>query len=197
LLPGILFPDAAGTARRMVMWLESPGNALLSLADRLGLDDEMMAVINWMYRRRPKPWGEMRLVAGVDRMLARLHGRYRMAVVSSRDESGTQAFLERFNLTRYFDAVVTGLSAEHTKPYPDPIFLAARRMSVEPAQCLMIGDTTVDMHAGRAAGAQTVGVLCGFGEEPELRRLGADEIVRSTADVADLLLGGRGETGAR
>ena len=36
----------------------------------------------------------------------------------------------------------------------------------------MIGDTTVDIRAGRSAGAQTVGVLCGFGEENELRRIG-------------------------
>ena len=43
----------------------------------------------------------------------------------------------------------------------------------------MIGDTTVDMRAGKAAGAQTVGVLCGFGEEPELRQLGADLILVS------------------
>ena len=58
-----------------------------------------------------------------------------------------------------------------------------------PDACLMIGDTTVDIRAGHAAGAQTVGVLCGFGEERELRRRGADLILQSTAQVAQLLLG--------
>lgn len=47
----------------------------------------------------------------------------------------------------------------------------------------MIGDTTVDMRAGKAAGAQTLGVLCGFGEEDELKQLGADLIVKSTSDL--------------
>ncbi len=61
-------------------------------------------------------------------------------------------------------------------------------MGVQPANCLMIGDTTVDIRAGKAAGAQTVGVLCGFGEEPELRRLGADEILETTSELANLLL---------
>lgn len=51
----------------------------------------------------------------------------------------------------------------------------------------MIGDTTVDIRAGKAAGAQTIGVLCGFGQE-ELRRAGADVIVPSVADVAAILL---------
>ncbi len=51
----------------------------------------------------------------------------------------------------------------------------------------MIGDTTVDIQAGRAAGAQTIGVLCGFGEEEELRRKGADMILTETAEVIQVL----------
>ena len=38
-------------------------------------------------------------------------------------------------------------------------------MGVAPGNVLMVGDTTVDIRAGKAAGAQTVGVLCGFGQE--------------------------------
>jgi phosphoglycolate phosphatase len=52
----------------------------------------------------------------------------------------------------------------------------------------MIGDTTVDTRAGKAAGAQTVSVLCGFGEEDELRRKNPDLILPSTANLADVLL---------
>ncbi|MBK7338591.1 MAG: HAD family hydrolase [Saprospirales bacterium] len=51
----------------------------------------------------------------------------------------------------------------------------------------MIGDTTADIRAGKAAGAQTVGVLCGFGEEPELRKMGADEIIDDTTKLLDVL----------
>jgi len=91
-------------------------------------------------------------------------------------------------LPKYFDAVITGLSAKRTKPYPDPILLAAQKMGVKPEECLMIGDTTVDMRAGKSAGAQTVGVLCGFGEETELLRMGADYILNNTAELEDILL---------
>ena len=52
----------------------------------------------------------------------------------------------------------------------------------------MVGDTTVDIRAGRLAGAQTVGVLCGFGQEVELVRLGADLILPNTADLGRVLL---------
>ena len=185
-LPRFIFRDPARAARRLVMWIESPGNALMGIPDRFGLDDELAALVNWMYRHRRKRWKQYLLVPGVDAMLASLHGRFPMAVVSARDEGGTRAFLDHFNLTRYFDVIVTALTAEHTKPYPDPILFAAQKMGVAPESCLMIGDTTVDMCAGKSAGAQTVGVLCGFGEEDELKRSGADAILKSTAEVGEL-----------
>jgi HAD superfamily hydrolase (TIGR01509 family) len=187
-LPRFLFRDPDRLARRFVMWMEAPGNALLGLADTIGLDDEMIALIDWMNRHRKKKWRKFLIVPGVADMLARLKGRYPLAVISARDEESTLAFLEQFDLVKYLDAIVTALSAEHTKPYPDPILLAAQKMGIPPEACLMTGDTTVDIRAGRAAGAQTVGVLCGFGEEAELRRQGADLILPSTADLDRVLL---------
>lgn len=186
-MPRFLFKDPDHAARRFIMWIEAPGNALLGLADTLHLDDEMVAVIDWLSRHRKLQSKEFLLIPGVDEMLKQLHGRYPMSVVSARDEKGTMAFLERFDLVQYFDAIVTGLSARHTKPYPDPILLAAEKMGVPPENCLMIGDTTVDIRAGKSAGAQTVGVLCGFGEEPELRRFGADVILEDTTKLLEIL----------
>lgn len=185
-LPRSLFPDPVHTARRIVMWVESPGNALLGFADRIGIDDEMVAIIDWLNRHRTSPLKKYLIVPGVEEMLKRMYGRYPMSVVSARDEKSTMRFLTQFDLCKYFDPIVTGLSAPHTKPYPDPILLAAHKMGVQPEECLMIGDTTVDIRAGKAAGAQTVGVLCGFGEEPELKQLGADMILKSTAEVISL-----------
>ena len=186
-LPRFLFRDPDRTARRLVMWIESPGNALLGLTDTIGLDDEIVALIDWLSRHRRKSSKKFLLVPGVDQMLARLKGYYPMAIVSARDEKGTMRFLEQFDLVKYFDVIVTGQSAQHTKPYPDPILLAAKKMNVKPEECLMIGDTTVDMRAGKSAGAQVVGVLCGFGEEAELLRMGADLILNSTTELANAL----------
>jgi len=185
--PRFLFKDPTHAARRFVMWVEAPGNAMLGYADKLGIDDEMVAVINWISRHRKHSDKKFMLVPGVDEMLKQLQGRYPMAVVSARDEQGTLAFLEQFGLVKYFDAVITGLSAEHTKPYPDPVLLAAQKMNVPAENCLMIGDTTVDIRAGKSAGTQTVGVLCGFGEEPELKRLGADLILSDTPKLLEVL----------
>jgi phosphoglycolate phosphatase-like HAD superfamily hydrolase len=96
-------------------------------------------------------------------------------------------FLNQFNLAPYFKCIATDQTCEHTKPFPDPIFWAAKEMGTPPDACLMVGDTTVDIRAGKAAGAQTVGVLCGFGEEGELRKYGADMILTSPAELVQVL----------
>ncbi|NOT04016.1 MAG: HAD family hydrolase [Anaerolineales bacterium] len=186
--PRFLFKEPDHSARRFIMWVEAPGNAMLGLADTLGMDNEMVAVINWLSRHRKHTPGKFMLIPGVDEMLQQLHGHFPMAVVSARDERGTMAFLEQFDLVKYFDAIISGLSAEHTKPYPDPILLAAQKMNTAPENCLMIGDTTVDIRAGRSAGAQTVGVLCGFGEEAELKKMGADMILKDTTKLLEILI---------
>lgn len=185
-----LFPagDPAPFARKAVMALESPGTFLYGLPDRLGIDLHLAALSEAIERRLPpRPARRFTLIPGAREALLALRPRYPLAVVSARDERSTLAFLRAFDLEDVFVCVATALTCRHAKPYPDQILWAAQRMGVPPSACLMIGDTTVDIRAGRAAGAQTVGVLCGFGEEKELRRAGADAILASTADLPALL----------
>jgi len=175
-------------ARALIMGAESPANVLYHLFDRLGLDDEVARLTSALSRRSadraaPHFW----LIPGVDGLLARLAGRYPLAVVSARGEHSTLAFLEQFGLRGHFQTVVTAQTCAFTKPFPHPVRHAAAALGAAPEHCLMIGDTTVDIRAGRAAGAQTVGVLCGFGSERELRRAGADLILTSTADLGEML----------
>ena len=185
-----LFPrrDVQKAARRLVMAIEAPANFVMGIPDILGLDGPAA----WLYDRISRlighhPKKTFLLVEGVDVMLRELASRYPLAVVSVRDERSTRAFLEQYHLLPYFTCIATGQTCKHTKPFPDPVLWAAEKMGQPPENCLMVGDTTVDMRAGRSAGAQTVGVLCGFGEDPELRRVGADMVLYTTADLLHVL----------
>jgi len=179
--------DFQRAARRFVMWSEAPGNALIGLPDSLGIDDQLAKLASWLNQKKKATIHHFRPVPGVIEMLAALEGKFPMAVVSARDEVSTREFLRQAGIEKYFSCVAGALTCEHTKPYPDPIYWAAAKMSVKSENCLMIGDTTVDIRAGKAAGAQTVGVLCGFGERPELERLGANLILESTPELVGVL----------
>lgn len=174
--------------RSLVMMMESPGNLVYEMLDHLHLDDDVARVYNWMAMknigRKPKSFW---IIPDVKEMLVQLHSRYPMAVVSARDEAGTLTFMEQYELYSYFSTIVTSQTCIYTKPFPDPIHWAAEKMGVAAENCLMVGDTTVDIRAGKAAGAQTVGVLCGFGTERELRRAGADLILEHTGQLLRLI----------
>ena len=185
----MLFPGKklSGVARGMVMEAEAPANFIYGIPDLIGLDDEIFALRDWIVRLSKKNTRPFQLVPGTREMLDSLHKRYPLSVVSARDTRTTMDFLNQFNLVPYFTCIATDQTCEHTKPFPDPILWAAREMGVPPEECLMVGDTSVDIRAGKAAGAQTVGVLCGFGEEDELREHNADMILSITADLERVL----------
>jgi len=186
-----LFPrrDSMPFLRWALMAAEAPINMALTLPDWLGVDDEIVALMNWWADRNPNQAAEhFVLMAGVDHLVARLETRYPLAVVTARSERGVNAFLDQFALGPHFRAVASAQTAPHTKPYPDPVLWAAQTLGVPAANCVMVGDTTVDILTGKRAGAQTIGVLCGLGERGELEHAGASLILERTADLADVLL---------
>lgn len=176
-------------ARLLVMAMENPGTYLQGLTDRLNLDAYIVMLSEWLFRiRRVGSHSPPALISGVTDMLTALSHRYPMAIVSARSERTTLEFLDSHDLTRHFKVVVSGQTCRHTKPYPDPVLYAASVMGVSPHACLMVGDTSVDIRAGLLAGAQTAGVLCGFGEQEELLRAGANLILPTTHLLVDCLL---------
>ena len=180
--------DPTQFLRRSLMVSESPLNLLMGMPDRLGLDGPLAHLADWAAEHgRLTTSARFVLMAEVDRLLAQLAGRYPLAVVTARGARDTHAFLDQFNLAPHFRAVASAQTAPHTKPYPDPVLWAARELGVQVENCLMVGDTTVDILAGKRAGAQTVGVLCGFGERSELEQIGANAIIEHTRHLGPIL----------
>jgi N-acetyl-D-muramate 6-phosphate phosphatase len=185
--------DPREFSRRLVMFCETPGNFLYTLADRLGIDGVVAGIYNLLAQKHlahPNDKDEFKIIPGVKDMLSALAGRFPMAVVSARDAHTTMRFLEAFELLHFFEVVVTSQTCRHTKPFPDPVIFAAGQLGLTADLCLMIGDTVVDVRSGKAAGAQTLAVLCGFGTQRELRRAGADLILTSTPDLLEILPSG-------
>jgi HAD superfamily hydrolase (TIGR01549 family) len=184
-----LFPgkDLTRVARGIVMEAEAPANFVYGIPDLIGMDDEIFALRDWFVRLSKKNTRPFQLVPGTTQMLESLSKYYPLSVVSARDTRTTMEFLNQFSLVQYFKCIATDQTCEHTKPFPDPILWAASQMGVPPEACLMVGDTGVDIRAGKAAGAQTVGVLCGFGEEHELREHAADLILPMPAELVIVL----------
>jgi phosphoglycolate phosphatase-like HAD superfamily hydrolase len=185
-----LFPgsDPSRFLRRSLMLAETPLTYLMGVPDWLGIDAPLARATDWLADRRgPRTHAHFVLLEGVQAMLPALGERYPLAIVTARGARMTNYFVKQFGFETRFGALASSQTVARTKPYPDPVRWAAQQLSVPVDQCVMIGDTTVDILAGKRAGAQTIGVLCGFGERRELERAGADLIVEQTPEVAALL----------
>lgn len=132
--------------------------------------------------------GRLQPLNGVRAFLNACHERgLRMAVASSADEVKVNGNLAEIGFaTGTFDVVVNGLMVEHKKPAPDIFLLAAERLGLPAAACLVLEDAPSGLRAARAAGCSAVGVCSSFPDDV-LRAAGASWIVRDLAKACDLL----------
>jgi HAD superfamily hydrolase (TIGR01509 family) len=85
-----------------------------------------------------------------------------------------------------FNAIVTGNDVQKKKPDPQVFLLAAKRLRLDPAKCLVVEDAPNGIRAGKAAGSNCLGITSSFTEK-QLREAGADWIARDLAHVPDEL----------
>ena len=110
---------------------------------------------------------------------------FRVGVGSSGPAANVALVCEGMGLSGLLDAVVSGADVRRGKPDPEVFLLAASRLGVEPARCVVIEDAPVGVEAARRAGMRCVGLTSSHRVESLSR---ADCVVDSLAGVATALL---------
>jgi HAD superfamily hydrolase (TIGR01509 family) len=87
------------------------------------------------------------------------HGSLPFAVVSGSTRESVTASLESLRLLEKFDTLVCAGDYQRSKPHPEAFLLAAERLGVAPANCLVFEDTAMGIQAATAAGMASVKVL--------------------------------------
>ncbi len=95
--------------------------------------------------------------------------------------------LEQFHLSQYFAHVLTALDTHRPKPSPEALIKAVAAMDVQMCDCLIVGDSVVDVEAGKAAGAKTVSVLTGLYSRNELEKANPNYILNNVSELANLV----------
>ena len=84
--------------------------------------------------------------------------------------------------------LICGDTTPHSKPHPAPLLEAARRLGVEPAACVYVGDDLRDVQAGQAAGMATIAAGWGYlGDGAPIEAWGADQIAETPRALLKLL----------
>jgi len=79
------------------------------------------------------------------------------------------------------------LDTHDSKPSPEALIKCAKQFDIQMCECAVVGDSIVDIKAGKNAGAKTVAVLSGIFSREELENEKPDLILESVNKLPDFL----------
>lgn len=112
-----------------------------------------------------------------------------LACLTNKPLSFAKPLLQDKGLDVFFSHVFGGDSFERKKPDPLPLLKTCEALGVLPAQALMVGDSSNDAQAARAAGCPVVLVRYGYNHGEPIDRVDADAHVDTLTDIAHAMAG--------
>jgi pyrophosphatase PpaX len=148
--------------------------------------DELVQV----YRAHNEPLhDELEACAGMEDVLLRLHeDGHRLGIVTAKRRSTVELAFARVPIAHLFETVVGGDETQKHKPDPEPLLLAAERMSARPDETAYVGDSPFDIRAAKAAGMHAIAVTWGrIHDRERLEREEPDAIVDTAEELLEHL----------
>jgi len=127
-----------------------------------------------------------RLMPGTHELLRtlRAHG-IKLGIVTRNCEEAVRKVFPRID--DYCDVFISRNSIKKVKPHPDHLTSVMKILNVSGEEAVMIGDHTIDIHAGKRVGMKTIGVLTGRTKREEFEKAGAQYILKEASEVCSLL----------
>ena len=150
----------------------------------------LLAVDYYREYYRDRGIWENEVYPGIPALLAKLRGAgKRLLVATSKPEEFALQILEHFELRQYFELVAGSTMDSSRVEKADVIAYALEQEGIAPSpSVVMVGDREHDVLGARKAGLDCIGVLFGYGDEPELKKAGAAHIAATVEELAGLLL---------
>lgn len=111
----------------------------------------------------------------------------KLGIVSTKRVAVVEKLARELEIWDFFDVVVGRDLIEKPKPNPEPIFLACKKLGIEPREILFVGDSLLDLEAAKNANAVFVGVLTGVCDRAEFAENRADYIFNHIGELANLV----------
>lgn len=157
------------------------------LAEAKGFDKEQIRHYhterNLLYSRLLST--EMRVIDGVETTLQKLHGKYKMGIVTSSRKDHFEIIHNKSGLLKYFDFVLASEDYEKSKPAPDPYLKAVELSGFNKAECVAVEDSERGLKA-----ALNAGIGCYVIPTPLTKQCdftGALKILNSITELTELL----------
>ncbi|MEE2672899.1 MAG: HAD family phosphatase [Myxococcota bacterium] len=165
------------------------GRSLFDLAAERGVDPDEIARSkqerNARYLERLREG--VPLLEGVRQSIEALSGKLPMAVVTSSYREHFYAIHRPHGLLGHFEFVLTDGDYPLHKPNPDPYRIAAERLGLDPAECLVVEDSERGLQAAVSAGMRCLVVPRGFTRGGDFAS--AHRVLETVAEVPAIVAG--------
>ena len=186
-MPAPLNAEAAEQARAPLQGLALPSDVLENT--------DHLAVLRWTFQNVPSRMGDVERACTSAEVACAQTSRpspeiewllgqaaempIPLAIVSNNSEEAVRTFLDRFAWSDRFAAYAcrTPETSRLLKPHPFLVSAALRLLDVQPVDCVFIGDSVSDVHAGHAAKVKTIGLAKSEARGMQLSRAGADALI--------------------
>ena len=124
-------------------------------------------------------------IPNIHAALENLQQKAKLALITMRNvpNSAVAKDLQQFGLAQYFTYILTARDTRKPKPSPEALIKALKAIDVQICDCTIVGDSVIDVNAGKAAGARTVAVLSGLYTKQELDKLNPDLILENATQL--------------
>ncbi len=120
-------------------------------------------------------------------VLQKIHEKgVKIAAVTSRSNENSVKTLELADIKEYFEIIISFEDVKKHKPDPEGILMALQYMNIRPVDAIMVGDTHVDIEAGKNAGTTTVGITHGIRGD-EVKTSSPDYVITSLPELLTIL----------
>ena len=112
---------------------------------------------------------------------------FKLGIITAKYREPVTDVLAHFGILELFDVVVTGYEVKRHKPAPDIVLEAAKRLGISPKQCVVVGDSPLDVQAGKQAGSFTIGVVSKTYVKKQLKSAKPTAIIEKLEAIQEIL----------
>lgn len=109
-------------------------------------------------------------------------------LATSKREIFARRILDHLKFAPYFDGIYGSVPGGELDHKPELLAHILSKHSLSPSHSLMVGDRRYDISGAHSVGMRGLGVLWGYGTRDELETAGADQLVKSSVDLARAVL---------
>ena len=133
---------------------------ILQKANRTFTNSEKVALAerkNAIYRKYLDMMTEKDLASGAKAVLTELSEKGLQLAIGSSSKN-TQLIVDKLQIADFFTAIIDGNQIKHSKPDPEVFLLAAQKLEMQPANCLVVEDAEAGVEAAIRGGFQVAGI---------------------------------------